>query len=504
MAVGGLSTAAGGIEYEAKITPIVVISCIMAATGGLMFGYDVGISGGVTAMPDFLKKFFPLVYKRTQEKELVDSNYCKYDNEGLQMFTSSLYLAALIATFAASYTTRQLGRRLTMLIAGIFFIVGTLLNALAINFLMLVLGRIMLGCGVGFANQAVPLFLSEIAPTRIRGALNILFQLNVTIGILFANLINYGTARIQGGWGWRLSLALAGIPAVLLTLGALFVVDTPNSLIERGRLEEGKAVLRKIRGTNNVDAEFLDIVEASRSAKLVKHPFKNLLHRSSRPQLIIAIFLQIFQQFTGINAIMFYAPVLFNTLGFGADASLYSAVITGAVNVLSTVVSIYSVDKVGRRVLLLEAGVQMFLSQTVIAVILGLKLKDHSDEMSKGLAMLVVIMVCTFVSGFAWSWGPLGWLIPSETFPLETRSAGQSVTVFVNMLFTFIIAQAFLSMLCHFKFGIFLFFSGWVLVMSLFVIFLVPETKNVPIEEMTELVWKKHWFWKRFMGGNGI
>ncbi|POO02215.1 Sugar/inositol transporter [Trema orientale] len=502
MPAGGFTAAGtGGGDYEAKITPVVVISCIMAATGGLMFGYDIGISGGVTSMPDFLKKFFPVVYKRTQEKGL-DSNYCKYDNQGLQLFTSSLYLAALIATFGASYTTRQLGRKLTMLIAGIFFIIGTVLNTTAVNFVMLVLGRILLGCGVGFANQAVPLFLSEIAPTRIRGALNILFQLNVTIGILFANLINYGTAKIEGGWGWRLSLGLALIPAVMLTLGSILVVDTPNSLIERSRLEEGKAVLRKIRGTENIELEFQDIVEASRVAKQVKHPFKTLLQRRNRPQLIIAICLQVFQQLTGINAIMFYAPVLFNTLGFGADASLYSAVITGAVNVLSTVVSIYSVDKIGRRALLLEAGVQMFLSQTVIAVVLGLKLQDHSDNMSHGLAMLVVVMVCTFVSSFAWSWGPLGWLIPSEIFPLETRSAGQSVTVFVNMLFTFIIAQAFLSMLCHFKFGIFLFFSGWVLVMSLFVTFLVPETKNVPIEEMTERVWKQHWFWKSFMDEN--
>ena len=196
---------------------------------------------------------------------------------------------------------------------------------------------------------------------------------------------------------------------------------------------------------------------------------------------------------------MFYAPVLFKTLGFHNDASLYSAVITGAVNVLSTLVSVYSVDKVGRRVLLLEAGIQMFLSQMVIAIILGIKLKEHSESLHSSYAILVVIMVCTFVSAFAWSWGPLGWLIPSETFPLETRSAGQSVTVCVNLLFTFVIAQAFLSMLCHFKFGIFLFFSGWVLIMSFFVLFLVPETKNIPIEEMTERVWKKHWFWKRFM-----
>ncbi|EEF45379.1 sugar transport protein 13 [Ricinus communis] len=499
MAGGGFSAAsAGGAEFEAKITPIVIISCIMAATGGLMFGYDVGVSGGVTSMPDFLKKFFPTVYYKTNDPT-INSNYCKYDNQGLQLFTSSLYLAGLVATFFASYTTRKLGRRPTMLIAGLFFIVGVVLNAAAQDLAMLIIGRVLLGCGVGFANQAVPLFLSEIAPTRIRGGLNILFQLNVTIGILFASLVNYGTAKITDGWGWRLSLGLAGIPALLLTVGALLVSETPNSLIERGRLDEGKAVLRRIRGTDKIEPEFLELVEASRAAKAVKHPFRNLMKRRNRPQLVIAVALQIFQQFTGINAIMFYAPVLFDTVGFGSDAALYSAVITGAVNVVSTVVSIYSVDKLGRRVLLLEAGIQMFISQVIIAIILGIKVTDHSDDLSKAFAIIVVVMVCGFVSAFAWSWGPLGWLIPSETFPLETRSAGQSVTVCVNLLFTFVIAQAFLSMLCHFKFGIFLFFSGWVLIMSFFVFFLLPETKNVPIEEMTERVWKQHWFWKRFM-----
>ncbi|CAN1280287.1 Sugar transport protein 13 [Linum perenne] len=405
-------------------------------------------------MPPFLEKFFPVVHRKTQDQSQLNSNYCKYDNQGLQLFTSSLYLAG------------TLGRRPTMLIAGIFFLAGVVLNAAAQDLAMLIVGRILLGCGVGFANQAVPLFLSEIAPTRIR--------------ILFANLINYGTAKIKGGWGWRLSLGLAGVPAVLLTLGALIVSETPNSLIERGRLDEGKAVLKRIRGTDKVEPEFLELVEASRIAKSVKHPFRNLLKRRNRPQLVIAIALQ-------VNYIII------------SDASLYSAVITGAVNVLSTVVSIYSVDKLGRRMLLLEAGVQMFFSQVIIAVILGIKVTDHSDDLGKGFAILVVIMVCTFVSAFAWSWGPLGWLIPSETFPLETRSAGQSVTVCVNLLFTFVIAQAFLSMLCHFKFGIFLFFSGWVAVMSVFVFFLVPETKNIPIEEMTEKVWGRHWFWKRFM-----
>ncbi|CAJ1977234.1 unnamed protein product [Sphenostylis stenocarpa] len=498
MAGGAFASGSGDVHFEAKITYTVIISCIMAATGGLMFGYDIGISGGVTSMPSFLEHFFPDVYKKIQEHG-VDSNYCKYDNQSLQLFTSSLYLAALVATVFASSVTRKLGRKYTMLIAGVFFIIGTVLNSVVNGLLLLIFGRLLLGCGVGFANQAVPVFISEIAPTRIRGALNIMFQLNITVGILIANLVNYFTAQIKGGYGWRISLALAGVPALMLTFGSLLVHDTPNSLIERGFEDEGKAVLKKIRGVENVEPEFQEILKASKVAKTVKSPFKNLIKRHNRPPLIIAVMLQVFQQFTGINAIMFYAPVLFSTLGFKSDASLYSAVITGAVNVFSTLVSVYFVDKVGRRILLLEACVQMFVSQMVIGLVLGLKVHDYSESLSQGFAVLVVVMVCTFVSSFAWSWGPLGWLIPSETFPLEARSAGQSVTVCVNMIFTFIIAQGFLSMLCHFKFGIFFFFSAWVLAMSLFTVFLIPETKNVPIEEMTEKVWRNHWFWKSFM-----
>ncbi|KAK7280149.1 hypothetical protein RJT34_25211 [Clitoria ternatea] len=499
MAGGSFASAKGSdLNFDSRITLSVILSCVLAATGGLMFGYDIGISGGVTSMPSFLKRFFPDVYQKIQAHNEDDSNYCKYDNQKLQLFTSSLYIAALVASLFASIVTRKLGRKQTMLIAGVFFIVGTVLNAVANSLALLIIGRILLGCGVGFANQAVPVFISEIAPTRIRGALNIMFQLNVTIGILIANLINWFTAMIKGDYGWRISVAIAGVPAFMLTLGALLVDDTPNSLVERGFENEGKIVLKRIRGVENVDLEFEEILEASKAAKLVKSPFKNLLKRHNRPPLVIAIWLQIFQQFTGINAIMFYSPVLFNTLGFKSNASLYSAVITGAVNVLSTLVSVYFVDKAGRRLLLLEAGVQMFVSQMVIGIVLGLKLQDHSDSLSKGYAVLVVIMVCTFVSSFAWSWGPLGWLIPSETFPLEARSAGYSVAVFVNMLFTFIIAQAFLSMLCHLKYGIFFFFSAWLLVMSVFALFLIPETKNIPIEEMVDK-WRDHWFWKKFM-----
>ncbi|KAG9154447.1 hypothetical protein Leryth_026727 [Lithospermum erythrorhizon] len=391
----------------------------------------------------------------------------------------------------------------------------------------------------GFANvthfadshgfvQSVPLYLSEMAPYKYRGALNVVFQLSITLGILVANVLNYFFAMIRGGWGWRLSLGGAVVPGVIMTIGSLILPETPNSMIERGRHDEAKAKLKQIRGVPSVDDEFNDLVAASEASKQVIHPWKNILQRKYRPQLTMAVLIPFFQQLSGINVIMFYAPVLFKTIGFESDASLISAVITGGVNVVATCVSIYGVDKWGRRFLFLEGGSQMLISQVtffidvqlkllfcfflqtyeiqiwlyvqiVVAILIGVKFGvDGNAVIPKQYAAMIVLFICIYVAGFAWSWGPLGWLVPSEIFPLEIRSAAQSINVSVNMFFTFLIAQIFLIMLCHLKFGLFLFFAFFVVVMTTFIFFFLPETKNIPIEEMV-IVWKEHWFWSRFV-----
>ncbi|KAJ3670279.1 hypothetical protein LUZ60_010603 [Juncus effusus] len=498
-----VNNGAGTKEYPGKLTLYVFLTCVVAATGGLIFGYDIGISGGVTSMDPFLLKFFPSVYRKEKEKESVNQ-YCKFDSQLLTTFTSSLYLAALVASFCAATVTRVFGRKWSMFGGGLTFLVGAALNGAAQNVLMLILGRILLGIGVGFANQSVPVYLSEMAPAPLRGMLNIGFQLMITIGILAANLINYGTDKIKSGNGWRISLALAAVPAGIITLGSLFLPDTPNSMIDRGHDEAARKMLRRIRGTDDIDEEYNDLVAASRESKLVEHPWANILERKYRAQLTMAILIPLFQQFTGINVIMFYAPVLFKTIGFGSDASLMSAVITGLVNVFATLVSLFSVDKAGRRKLFLWGGTQMLICQIVVGTLIAIKLGTSGDgSFSKVYAGFLVFFICVYVAGFAWSWGPLGWLVPSEIFPLEIRSAGQSINVSVNMLFTFIIAQAFLTMLCHMKFGLFYFFGGWVVIMTTFIAFFLPETKNVPIEEMV-LIWKAHWFWGKFIADEDI
>ncbi|KAK3124211.1 hypothetical protein QOZ80_7BG0583380 [Eleusine coracana subsp. coracana] len=503
MAGGAIVNAAAAKDYPGKLTVFVFFTCVVAATGGLIFGYDIGISGGVTSMDPFLEKFFPEVFRKKQTADK-NNQYCKYDNQLLQTFTSSLYLAALVASVFAATVTRVLGRKWSMFGGGLTFLIGAALNGAAENVAMLIVGRILLGVGVGFANQSVPVYLSEMAPARLRGMLNIGFQLMITIGILAAALINYGTNKIKAGYGWRISLALAAVPAGIITLGSLFLPDTPNSLLERGHPDEARRMLRRIRGTEDISEEYSDLVAASEEARQVQHPWRNILQRRYRPQLTMAIMIPFFQQLTGINVIMFYAPVLFDTLGFKNDASLMSAVITGLVNVFATLVSIFTVDRLGRRKLFLQGGTQMIICQVVVGTLIAIKFGTSGiGDIPKGYAAAVVLFICLYVAGFAWSWGPLGWLVPSEIFPLEIRPAGQSINVSVNMLFTFVIAQAFLTMLCHLKFGLFYFFAGWVVIMTIFIALFLPETKNVPIEEMVH-VWKSHWFWSKFIGDHEV
>ncbi|KAL3569762.1 hypothetical protein D5086_029652 [Populus alba] len=437
----------GGL-CNGKMTWFVVLSCMMAAMGGVIFGYDIGITGGVTSMEPFLEKFFPKVYRKMKEDTEI-SNYCKFDSQLLTSFTSSMYVAGFIASFFASSITKAFGRKPSILLGGAAFLAGAALGGAAFNVYMLIFGRVLLGVGVGFANQAVPLYLSEMAPPRYRGAINNGFQFSIGIGALSANLINYGTEKIKGGWGWRISLALAAVPATILTLGAVFLPETPNSLIQ--------------------------LTDDTERAKL-------MLQR----------------QVTGINVIAFYAPILFRTIGLGESASLMSSVVTGIVGTGSTFISMLVVDKLGRRALFIFGGVQMLVSQIMVGGIMAAQLGDHGG-VGEGYAYVVLILICVYVAGFGWSWGPLGWLVPSEIFPLEIRSAGQSIVVAVSFLFTFIVAQTFLAMLCHFKSGVFFFFGGWVVVMTAFVYYLLPETKNIPIEKM-DRVWREHGFWNKIVG----
>ncbi|KAG8367364.1 hypothetical protein BUALT_Bualt16G0064400 [Buddleja alternifolia] len=259
----------------------------------------------------------------------------------------------------------------------------------------------------------------------------------------------------------------------------LFLPETPNSLVEQGRLEEGRRILERVRGTSKVDVEFEDLIDASNVAKAIKHPFRNLLKRKNRPQLVIgALRIPAFQQLTGNNSILFYAPVIFQSLGFGSGASLWSSAITSAALVVATLISMAYVDKFGRRAFFLEAGCEMIICTVAVAITLALRY-GQGKMLPKGIGIFLLIVICIFVLAYGRSWGPLR-----------------------CMIFTALIAQCFLAALCHLKNGIFLLFAALIVIMSAFIFFLLPETKHVPIKEIY-LLWQNHWYWKRYREPEG-
>ncbi|KAM5575718.1 sugar transport protein 5 [Rosa sericea] len=483
-----------------KITLSVVITCIVAASCGLIYGYDIGISGGVTTMVPFLSKFFPSVLKKASETK--PNIYCVFDSQLLTSFTSSLYIAGLATSLVASRLTKILGRRNIMLLGGSTFLVGSALNGGAVNVTMLILGRIMLGFGVGFTNQSAPIYLSEVAPPKWRGAFSTGFQFFIGIGVLAASCINLAAAKHEHGW--RFSLGLAVVPAAIMTLGAIFISDSPSSLVERNKLEQAKKALINIRGKDtDIEPELALLIKNSEIAKAInEEPFVTIFQRQYRPQLVIGmIAIPFFHQMSGINAVAFYAPVLFQSVGLGNDSALIAAIILGMVNILSILVSTYAVDRCGRRFLLMEAGIQMIITEVAVAIVLALTTgTDGTKRISKGYAILVLVLMCFYAAAFAWSWGPLNWLIPIEIFPLKIRPTGQSIGIAVNFAATFLVSQTFLSMLCHFKYGTFLFYGGWIFIMTIFVALFLPETKGIPLESM-HTVWEKHWYWRRFVLG---
>jgi hypothetical protein len=200
----------------------------------------------------------------------------------------------------------------------------------------------------------------------------------------------------------------------------------------------------------------------------------------------------------GINTIMFYAPQLFSTMGSNRQQALLTHVIIGVVNVVTTLVAVFTVDSIGRTFWMVEASVQMCICEIVMGVVLATHMDPVTGVLSRNVTIGLIVVVCVFISGHAWGWGPMPWLVCSEVQPLHTRAAGTALATMVNFLLTFVIGQCFLHMLCSMRYGVFFFFAGWLAFMGVFTKLLVPETKGIPLEAVEDR-FRIHWFWKHVM-----
>ncbi|HZZ47216.1 MAG TPA: sugar porter family MFS transporter [Pseudonocardia sp.] len=431
------------------------------ALGGILWGYDTGvISGAMLYIPDS----FPLT-------PLVQG-----------LVVSGLLVGAMLGAALAGRLADPLGRRPLILAGGVVFIVGTLGSALATGPAMLVAFRFVMGVGVGIVSVVVPMYLTELAPKEIRGRLTSLMQLLVTVGIFLAYLIDFAYSTTHD---WRMMIGLGVVPALVLTFGIYTQPESPRWLVgnKEGGEADARAVLIRLRGSEEAaDAELADIKRtiAEESKKAEKVSLRQLATGTLRPIFIVGLLLVFFQNFVGINTIIYYAPTLLVNVGFGAAGAILANVGIGAVNMIMTLPGMYLIDKAGRRPLLLYGALGMCLAMILLAVV-------NLAGLAKGPVVLVLTLVgiTLYIASFSISWGPVQWVALPELFPLRVRAGAVGTCVTFNWLFNMVVALVFPILLEVFGAGYnFLFFALMTLLAFAFVKKLLPETKGRSLEEI--------------------
>ncbi len=432
----------------------------ITATGGLLFGYDTGVISG--ALLFVREDFAPL-------SDFVQG-----------IIVSFLLIGAVTGALIGGPTADRFGRRRTVLLAAAVFLIGALAAAFAPSAGFLIFARFILGLGVGLASLVVPLYIAEIAPPDTRGALVSLNQLMITIGILVSYLVGVAFTPIEG---WRYMFGVAVIPAVILGVGMFFLPETPRWLYENGFAERARNVLRRTLGGNEaeVEREIEEIEEIRRvEEEQERVGYAELLQPFLRPALIIGIGLAIFQQITGINTVIYYAPTTLEAAGFSPGGAIVATSLgVGVVNVGFTVLAVWLIDKLGRRPLLLIGVAGMVVS----LFMLGLVFRLGAD--SPSLGVLATVCLALYIASFAISLGPVFWLMISEIYPLNIRGKAMSMASLANWGSNFIVSLTFLLLISAFgQTGTFWLYAAIGVVTWLFVYFLVPETKGRTLEEI--------------------
>ncbi|QSG13573.1 sugar porter family MFS transporter [Halapricum desulfuricans] len=426
----------------------------LAALNGLLFGFDTGIISGAFLFINEEFVMSPLI-------------------EGVIM-SGAMAGAALGAAVGGRLADRLGRRRLILLGAGVFFL-GSFTMAVAPNVPVLVAGRLIDGVAIGFASIVGPLYISEIAPPRIRGALTSLNQLMVTVGILSSYFVNYAFA---GAGAWRLMLGAGMVPAVILAVGMLKMPESPRWLYEHGREDESRAVLRRTRD-GDIEAEIAEIEETV--AKQSGTGLRDLLQPWMRPALLVGLGLAVFQQITGINAVIYYAPTILESTGFGNVTSILATVGIGTINVVMTVVAIALIDRIGRRVLLLVGVGGMVLTLGVLGVVF------YVPGFGGILGIAATVSLMLFVAFFAIGLGPVFWLLISEIYPLEFRGSAMGLVTVANWLANLLVSLMFPILTA--KIGTtstFWLFGLSSLLALVFIHRLVPETKGRSLEAIED------------------
>ena len=427
------------------------------ALGGILFGYDLGVIAGILVL---ITKVWHL---SALQKGVI---------------TASLSVGAMIGAAIAGRVGHKLGRRRAIMLAAVVVIVGTIAAASSPNWEFLMVSRGVIGIGVGCSSAAVPAYLSELAPTRFRGALSSLNQVFIVSGILIAFLTDYALA---GHGNWRAMFLGALVPAVILLAGLRFLPESPRWLVNAGREAEARAVLARTHQDSDAEGEIAKIREVIRLDSELRGRWRDLGKPWVRPMLIVALVLAIGQQFSGVNAINAYFPTMLTSLGFTTRTALLSAVVLGVAKLAFTLWELAVVDRWGRKPLLVAGAVIMMLA--LIAT--GLSIQNVADKNAVGTLTLIFLIL--YLAGYELGWGAVVWVMIAEIFPLRARAAGTGFATVVLWAATGIVTAVFPTMSDPHKLGIagsMYVFAGVSFVLVLLARFVIPETKGRSLEQI--------------------
>ncbi|KAL3420408.1 MFS monosaccharide transporter [Phlyctema vagabunda] len=464
-----------------------------------------GWMGGCLAMPYFITLYTGLPYPDPNDAEAVAAFHVPARDQSLvtSILSAGTFFGAIIGGDIADF----IGRRWTIIMGCAIFSVGCILETASTGLGVMVAGRLIAGLGVGFISAIIILYMSEIAPKKVRGTLVSGYQFCVTIGILLANCVVYATQNRDDTGSYRIPIAVQFLWAIILAGGLFFLPESPRYFVMKGKLEQAAKALASVRG-QPVDSQY---IQDELAEIIANHEYEvsvipqtsyiggwtncftgSITNGSSNlRRTLLGIFLQMMQQLTGVNFIFYFGTVFFKSLGTIKNSFLIS-LITTLVNVCSTPISFWTIERFGRRALLIWGAVGMVVAQIIVGVV-----GDTAGQLSKGNTSAVssmIAFICIYISFFATTWGPCAWVVIGEIFPLPIRSRGIGLSTASNWAWNCVIGVITPYLVgtekgqANLGSNIFFMWGGLCAVSGLFAYFLVPETKGLSLEQVDKML----------------
>lgn len=454
---------------------IIMVSCV-ATIGGFLFGFDSGVINGTV---EGLQTAF------------------NSDTAGTGLNVSSMLIGCAFGAFSAGWLADQLGRRPILMLAAVFFIVSAWGSGNAASSAEFVFYRILGGLAVGAASVMTPAYISEIAPARFRGTLTSIQQFAIIFGLFAAFVSNYLLVDSAGAstallwwnfeaWRWMFWIELA--PAALFFLALFFIPESPRYLVMSGNTEKAKQVLASLYGDKQGDEKLVEIHESVASDHH-KPRLADILDKATKrlqPIVWVGIGLAVFQQLVGINVVFYYGAVLWQAAGFSEADALMINIISGAVSIAAVFITMYLIDKIGRKPFLMIGSIGMAISLAVMVFVFANSILDANGDLSLGdMGLLALVAANVYVFFFNMSWGPVMWVMLGEMFPNQVRGSGLAVAGFAQWAANFLVTSTFLSLLAGIGLaGAYALYTLGALVSIVFIYKFVSETKGTELEDM--------------------